>query len=82
MTPIGLKFLGDFNPKISFLAPEGELQPTYEAGTTNHAAPGPSGRALVSLGECGPPVALIPLLKIQKYSKKNLRKFLSRLDFI
>ena len=82
ITPIGLKFWGDFYPKISLIAPEGELQPTYEVGTRQHHAFGPLGRALMYRGGCGSPFALIPLLKIQKYSKNNLRKFLLCFDFV
>ena len=47
----------------------------YEVGTTHHPVPRPSRRALVSLGGCGPPFALIPLLKIHKYSKKIFVNF-------
>ena len=65
-----MKFLGDFYPKISFLVPEGELQPTYEVGITHQGAAGLFGHALVSCGGCGPSFVLIPLLKIYKYSKK------------
>ena len=43
VTPIALRFLHDFFPDISFLAPEVELQPTFEEGTTHHHAPGASG---------------------------------------
>ena len=42
----------------------------YEVGSTHQAAVGPPGRALMYRGGCGPPFALIPLLKIHKYSKK------------
>ena len=38
------EILTQFFPNISFLAPEVELQPTFEEGTTHHATPG-SGTA-------------------------------------
>ena len=37
------EILTRFFPDISFLAPEVELQPTFEEGTTHHRVPGASG---------------------------------------
>ena len=82
VTPIMLKFLHDFVPKIIFLAPEEGPQPTYGEGTRHLGTPVTPWRTLVYVGGCGPLFALIPPPKNHKYAKISLRKFLSRLDFV
>ena len=77
VTPIGLKFEHDFYPDISFLVAKEGQQPPYRVSTRVRGAPAPLPR--VPLGHR---LAIIPLPRIHKYSKENLRQFLFRLDSV
>ena len=70
VTPIGLKFLHNIYPEISFLAAKEGHQPPYGVAMMVRGAPSTSW----------PRLAWIFLPKNHIYSKKNLRQFLSCLD--
>jgi hypothetical protein len=76
------EILTQFFPDIIFLAAKEGVQLTYEAPTSHNGAPHLPGRALVACGHLGYRLALILLPKNHIYSKINLCKFLSRLDFV
>ena len=82
VTPIGLKFWGDFYPDISFLVAEGNPQPTYRGPTSLPGMPWVGGRALWACGPLGHRLTLILFPKIHIYSKINPHNFLLHLDFV
>ena len=75
VTPIGLTFGHDLYPDIRFLGAKEGHQPPYGVSTWAQGAPLPRG-------PLGYHLTLIFLPKNHKYSKNNLRLFLSRLDSV
>ena len=82
VTPIGLNFGHGIYPEISFLAEKEGLQPPYGVATRVRGTLDTLGRAPLPRAPLGHRLAMIPLPKIYKYSKINLRQFLFRLVWV